>query len=148
MNTLIEPTEIELYDLDKYGFNQDQRRAASLACQRWGSLHVFPQKPRDLCLSTRGDSFVREPENLSVLERKIYEVNPDDLAWVQEKIQDLPEYLTKYFVSRYIAIFEKSGRADANTFLRNKMGPAAERAQLVLKKYEKTTNHTQSRNVL
>lgn len=137
MKSLTEPTEIELFELDKFGFTVNERRAASLACQRWGSLHVFPQKPRELNLSPRGESVQREPENLTVLERKIYEANPDDLAWVQERIKDLPEYLTKYFVNRYISIFESKGRADANVFLRKKMGPAADRALSVLKKYQK-----------
>ncbi|EIO4601464.1 replication endonuclease [Vibrio parahaemolyticus] len=74
---------------------------------------------------------------MSVLERKLFEANPDDFEWAKDKIQGLPDYLTKYFVTRYISVFEKKGRREANLFLRERMGPAAERALMVLRKYKK-----------
>lgn len=46
----------------------------------------------------------REPENLSVVERKLYEVNPADREWLSEHFADLPHYLTKYFANRYVSI--------------------------------------------
>ncbi|XYB96816.1 replication endonuclease [Vibrio parahaemolyticus] len=137
---LSEPTEIELLDLDKFGFDHDYKRAASLACQSWGSLHVFPQAPKtimDACFGARRFDESQEPDDLSVLERKLFEANPDDFEWAKDKIQGLPDYLTKYFVTRYISVFEKKGRRDANIFLRERMGPAAERALMVLRKYKK-----------
>ncbi|WP_420645969.1 replication endonuclease [Vibrio parahaemolyticus] len=140
MKSLTEPTEIELLDLDKFGFDHDYKRAASLACQSWGSLHVFPQAPKtilDACFGARRFDEVQEPDDLSVLERKLFEANPDDFEWTKGKIKDLPDYLTKYFVTRYISVFEKKGRREANIFLRERMGPAADRAVMVLRKYKK-----------
>lgn len=137
---LSEPTEIELLDLDKFGFDHDYKRAASLACQSWGSLHVFPQAPKtlaDACFGARRFDDSQEPDDMSVLERKLFEANPDDFEWAKDKIQGLPDYLTKYFVTRYISVFEKKGRREANLFLRERMGPAAERALMVLRKYKK-----------
>ncbi|WP_373366474.1 replication endonuclease [Vibrio parahaemolyticus] len=140
MSYLTEPTEIELLDLDKFGFDHDYKRAASLACQSWGSLHVFPQAPKtlaDACFGARRFDDSQEPDDMSVLERKLFEANPDDFEWAKDKIQGLPDYLTKYFVTRYISVFEKKGRREANLFLRERMGPAAERALMVLRKYKK-----------
>ncbi|HAS6878653.1 TPA: replication endonuclease [Vibrio parahaemolyticus] len=137
---LSEPTEIELLDLNKFGFDHDYKRAASLACQRWGSLHVFPQVPQtiaDACFGARRFDESLEPDDLSVLERKLFEANPDDFEWAKDKIKGLPDYLTKYFVTRYISVFEKKGRREANIFLRERMGPAADRAVMVLRKYKK-----------
>ncbi|MGY6436390.1 replication endonuclease [Vibrio parahaemolyticus] len=137
---LSEPTEIDLLDLDKFGFDHDYKRAASLACQSWGSLHVFPQAPKtlaDACFGARRFDESQEPDDLSVLERKLFEANPDDFEWAKDKIHGLPDYLTKYFVTRYISVFEKKGRREANIFLRERMGPAAERALMVLRKYKK-----------
>ncbi len=138
MNTTKEPTEIELLDLDKFGFDHDYKRAASLACQSWGSMHVFPQPPKtiaDACFGARRFDEVQEPEDLSVLERQLFEVNPRDHEWRKKFFHDVPAYLAKYFAKRYIDIFEKTGANDANTFLRQKMQPATERVRLVMQKY-------------
>ncbi|TOY94188.1 replication endonuclease [Vibrio fluvialis] len=89
------------------------------------------------CFGDRRFNEVIQPESLSVLERKLFEANPDDFAWAQSRIQDLPDYLTKYFVTRYISVFEKLGRKEANIYLRERMAPATERAQKVLEKYSK-----------
>lgn len=138
VNHLIEPTEIDLLDLDKFGFDHDYKRAASLACQSWGSMHVFPQPPKtiaDACFGARRFDEVQEPDGLSVLERQLFEVNPRDHEWRKKFFYDVPAYLAKYFAKRYIDIFEKTGANDANTFLRHKMQPATERVRLVMKKY-------------
>ncbi|MDC0611914.1 replication endonuclease [Vibrio sp.] len=137
----MEPPEIDLYDLDldKYGFNPEEKHAASLACQSWGGLHVFPQKPvslSDACFGYRRYEDIVEPEDLTVFERKVFDANPADFKWVQERIKGLPDYLTKYFVTRYISTFEKKGRKTANIFLRDRLGPSAERALMVLRKYK------------
>ncbi len=140
MKTLTEPTEIELFDLDKYGFNAEQKRAASLVCQNWGSLHVYPQKPKAIeegCFAARRYQDVIEPEDLTVLERVLFEAAPADFEWAKEKVNRLPAYLTKYFVNRYVSIYQSKGRFEGNTFLLQKVEPAVQRALLVLRKYKK-----------
>ncbi|ROV60189.1 replication endonuclease [Vibrio ponticus] len=116
MNTLIEPTEIDLYDFP------------------WQAPLTEVEAG---CFGSRRYNSIIEPDDLSVLERKLFDANPDDFEWAKDKIKDLPDYLTKYFVTRYVSVFEKKGRKDANIFLRERMGPAAERALLVLRKYKK-----------
>ncbi|EJL6393187.1 replication endonuclease [Vibrio navarrensis] len=140
MKTLTEPTEIELFDLDKYGFNEEQKRAASLVCQNWGSLHVYPQKPKAIeegCFAARRYQDVIEPEDLTVLERVLFEAAPADFEWAKERVNRLPAYLTKYFVNRYVSIYQSKGRFEGNTFLLQKVEPAVQRALLVLRKYKK-----------
>ncbi|HCH0294285.1 TPA: replication endonuclease [Vibrio parahaemolyticus] len=122
---------------EKITFTPEQKRAASIACQQWGHLHVYPQKPKTVEISAERPVFDREPEGMSVTERKLFEANPEDFEWARERIKDLPDYLTKYFVTRYISVFEKKSRREANIFLRERMGPAAERALMVLRKYKK-----------
>ncbi|OMC59543.1 replication protein [Vibrio parahaemolyticus CFSAN001595] len=100
-------------------------------------MHVYPQKPKTVEISAERPVFDREPEGMSVTERKLFEANPEDFEWARERIKDLPDYLTKYFVTRYISVFEKKSRREANIFLRERMGPAAERALMVLRKYKK-----------
>ncbi|WP_447075832.1 replication endonuclease [Vibrio alginolyticus] len=116
MNTLIEPTEIDLYDFP------------------WQAPLTEVEAG---CFGSRRYNSIIEPDDLSVLERKLFDANPDDFEWAKDKIKDLPDYLTKYFVTRYVSVFEKKGRKDANIFLRERMGPAAERALMVLRKYKK-----------
>jgi len=89
------------------------------------------------CFAARRYNTIVEPDDLSVLERKLFEANPEDFEWARERIKDLPDYLTKYFVTRYISVFEKKSRREANIFLRERMGPAADRALMVLRKYKK-----------
>jgi hypothetical protein len=85
--------------------------------------------------------FDREPEGMSVIERNLYDINPDDHAWRKQYFAELPEYLVKYFATRYINIFKKKGkgggRAAANIFLRERMSPASDRVRMVLAKYKK-----------
>ncbi len=122
---------------EKITFTTEQKRAASIACQQWGHLHVYPQKPKAVEVLAERPVFDREPEGMSVIERKLFEANPEDFEWARERLKDLPDYLTKYFVTRYISVFEKKSRREANIFLRERMGPAAERALMVLRKYKK-----------
>lgn len=122
---------------EKITFTTEQKRAASIACQQWGHLHVYPQLPKAVEVLAERPVFDREPEGMSVIERKLFEANPEDFEWARERIKDLPDYLTKYFVTRYISVFEKKSRREANIFLRERMGPAAERALMVLRKYKK-----------
>ncbi|NOH60304.1 replication endonuclease [Vibrio sp. RE88] len=116
MKSLIEPTEIDLYDFP------------------WQAPLTEVEAG---CFGSRRYNTIIEPDDLTVLERKLFDANPDDFEWAKDKIKDLPDYLTKYFVTRYVSVFEKKGRKDANIFLRERMGPAAERALMVLRKYKK-----------
>ncbi|EGR3202519.1 replication endonuclease [Vibrio parahaemolyticus] len=122
---------------EKITFTTEQKRAASIACRQWGHLHVYPQLPKAVEVLAERPVFDREPEGMSVIERKLFDANPEDFEWARERIKDLPDYLTKYFVTRYISVFEKKSRREANIFLRERMGPAAERALMVLRKYKK-----------
>lgn len=122
-------------------FTTKQKRAASIACQQWGHLHVYPQKPKAVEVLAERPVFDREPEGMSVIERNLYDINPDDHAWRKQYFAELPEYLVKYFATRYINIFKKKGkgggRAAANIFLRERMSPASDRVRMVLAKYKK-----------
>tara|TARA_Y100000588_G_scaffold108120_1_gene118466 strand:+ start:7788 stop:10490 length:2703 start_codon:yes stop_codon:yes gene_type:complete len=122
-------------------FTTKQKRAASIACQQWGHLHVYPQKPKAVEALAERPVFDREPEGMSVIERNLYDINPDDHAWRKQYFAELPEYLVKYFATRYINIFKKKGkgggRASANIFLRERMSPASDRVRMVLAKYKK-----------
>nr|PMH78780.1 replication protein [Vibrio sp. 10N.286.48.B7] len=112
-----------------------------MACQQWGHLHVYPQKPKAVEVLAERPVFDREPEGMSVIERNLYDINPDDHAWRKQYFAELPEYLVKYFATRYINIFKKKGkgggRAAANIFLRERMSPASDRVRMVLAKYKK-----------
>jgi len=114
VNTLIEPTEMDLYDFP------------------WQAPLTEVEAG---CFAYRFDAYQVEPDDLSVLERQLFEVNPRDHDWRKQFFQDVPAYLAKYFAKRYIDIFEKTGAKDANTFLRQKMEPATKRVRLVMKKY-------------
>ncbi len=99
---------------------------------------LAPLHKGDICIATNYRPKVQaEPRDLSVVERRLFEANPEDFEWARERLNGLPDYLTKYFVKRYISVFEKKGREYANVFLRSNMGPAAERAVMVLRKYKK-----------
>ncbi|WP_456297292.1 replication endonuclease [Vibrio sp. AK197] len=88
------------------------------------------------CLASRFSSYQPEPEDLSVIERQMFEVNPRDHEWRKKFFQDVPMYLAKYFAKRYIELCKKAGAKVANTFLRQKMAPATERVGLVMQKYK------------
>ncbi|PMH00358.1 replication endonuclease [Vibrio lentus] len=118
-------------------FTTEQKRAASIACQQWGQLHVYPQKPKAIDAPAERSTLEREPDGMSVTERKLYDVNPRDHEWRKQFFNDLPEYLVKYFATRYISICEKKSFKDANIFLRERMRPASDRVRMVLANYKK-----------
>ncbi|MCG6368927.1 replication endonuclease [Vibrio fluvialis] len=78
----------------------------------------------------------KEPDNLTVIERKLYNANKLDFEWYRTYFADLPSYLTKYFANRYLAILKKSGNRAANIFLREKMHPAQARVRMVMDQYK------------
>lgn len=119
MNNVIESPEIELYDFPYQApLNSIDER---LACIPHGYSPAAP-----------------EPDVQNFIERDLYDLNPEDHEWrVKQKFfNDLPVYLMKYFANRYKQAYIKKGRAVANTYLREKMVPAIERARLVLHKYK------------
>lgn len=116
MNNRTEPSEIEHYDFP------------------WQA----PLKEvEEACFAARRYHETVEPEELSVIERKLFEASPSNFKWTKEKFAGLPSYLTKYFVNRYVSICEKKSHRDANIFLREKMAPASARVRMVLAKYKK-----------
>ncbi|MFH4586447.1 replication endonuclease [Vibrio alginolyticus] len=100
------------------------------------------------CFGARRYNEVIEPEEMSVIERKLFEANPRDFEWCRKQFEGLPEYLVKYFATRYITACTKpltqsdkkagfnNQQQKANTFLREKMRPAAARVRSVMTKYK------------
>lgn len=112
---------------------QHQQRDEKTLCELWqqGLLAV----PSVDYVHTDYIKTEREPM-MNMVERELYEVNPDDHEWRKPFFAHLPTYLTKYFAKRYINTFKSQGRAKANTFLRDKMtGELNRRVQLVLAQY-------------
>ena len=123
-------------DISSIEFNEQQQERSHEAFLEWvGGDQTVTPIPNDIVLSSRS-MLEREPENLSVVERKLYEVNPADREWLSGHFSGLPHYLTKYFANRYVSIFKKQGRFAANTFIREKMIPAHRRVLLVLEQYK------------
>ncbi|PHM74294.1 replication endonuclease [Xenorhabdus kozodoii] len=76
------------------------------------------------------------PQGVSMAERLLWEVNAEDHQWRHQYIGQMPDFLAKYFSHRYIDIFKRSGRRDANTFLRKAVGQnVLPRLQLVKERY-------------
>ncbi|KMJ44015.1 replication protein A [Xenorhabdus khoisanae] len=77
------------------------------------------------------------PQGVSMAERLLWEVNADDHQWRHQYIGQMPDFLAKYFSRRYVDIFHRSGRRDANSFLRKTVGQnVLPRLQLVKKRYQ------------
>lgn len=73
---------------------------------------------------------------MSISERKCFEVNPDDIDFIQEHFNGLPDYLVGYFADKYVDLFNAEGRQSANTFIRIRMGGTLrERVTTVLRRY-------------
>ncbi|WED23494.1 replication endonuclease [Vibrio sp. JC009] len=128
-----QPTEIEPSELH---FEQAEKLALLWA---QGELPQAEVEPDSAFVARRYNELV-EPEEMTIQERKLFEANPLDFDWYQKKFKPLPAYLTRYFVNRYISIFNKSGRHAANTFLRDKMKPAEVRVRMVMDKYKRLPN--------
>ncbi|MEQ1974502.1 replication endonuclease [Xenorhabdus sp. SGI240] len=77
------------------------------------------------------------PLGVSMAERLLWDVNAEDHQWRHQYIGQLPDFLAKYFSHRYIDIFHRSGRRDANSFLRKAVGQKVlPRLQLVKERYQ------------
>ncbi|EAM9788457.1 replication endonuclease [Salmonella enterica] len=68
----------------------------------------------------------RMPDHLSACERDLYLLNSDDHDWHHNLLKDVPDYLARYFVERYIKTYNSgdphTARRRANTFLRQTLG--------------------------
>ncbi|WFQ78230.1 replication endonuclease [Xenorhabdus sp. SF857] len=77
------------------------------------------------------------PLGVSMAERLLWDVNAEDHQWRHQYIGQMPDFLAKYFSHRYIDIFHRSGRRDANSFLRKAVGQKVlPRLQLVKERYQ------------
>ncbi|WP_187985128.1 replication endonuclease [Vibrio metschnikovii] len=117
MNTFTEPPELELYDLPWYS-------------------PLEPIKPEVAAIPHGYQPVTVEPDDMSVIERRLFEVDSLSHEWRKQFFADIPAYLAKYFAERYIRIYKKEGDRVANTFLREKMQPARGRVLLALRKYK------------
>ncbi|WP_297931151.1 replication endonuclease [uncultured Aggregatibacter sp.] len=61
------------------------------------------------------------PEGLNIHQYELFNFNTDAFPFVNEYISKLPEYLSKYFVKRYIRTFRKNGYRAANSWVRETM---------------------------
>ncbi len=120
----------ELLDLEASEYEQERTHQLFLEWSRNKDKAAQPVQ-----LGQR--SFIeKEPDDLTVIERKLYNANKLDFEWYRTYFSDLPDYLTKYFANRYVAILKKDGNRAANSFLREKMHPAQARVRLVMDQYK------------
>ena len=71
------------------------------------------------------EAFARgAPREISLTERKLWEVNSEDHNYRAQYLHGLPDYLAGYFGERYTRIYQSSraGRRHANMFLRSTLG--------------------------
>ncbi|MGL4193210.1 MAG: replication endonuclease [Vibrio sp.] len=101
----------------------------------WQAAPLSPINYDVIAVAPRDRVVTVEPDDMSVIERRLYEVDALSHEWRKAFFQDVPAYLAKYFAERYIRIYQKSGSRTANTFLREKMQPAKERVVKVLRQY-------------
>ncbi|MEI8594013.1 hypothetical protein [Photobacterium sp. Hal280] len=97
-------------------------RNASIACQNWAQQELEFAEPQPIALIPAKVEADRTPDDMTISERRLYNLNPADHEWRRQYFGDLPDYLARYFADRYIRIFEAEGRAAANIFLRTYMG--------------------------
>ncbi len=77
------------------------------------------------------------PQNASMAECLLWEVNAEDYQWCHQYIGQIPVFLAKYFSRRYADILTKSGRRAANSYLRKTVGQnVLPRLQLVKHRYQ------------
>lgn len=99
-----------------------------------------PQIDTEACFTARRYTDVVEPEKLTPTTRKFFNGNSASFDWVAKQTQDLPEYLIRYFATRYEDLCKKKGAREANLFILKKMKPAAKRSLKVLEQYKNLPN--------
>lgn len=77
------------------------------------------------------------PAGMSLSERRLWNLNPEDHEWRSPFLHEIPDYLAGYFADRYAKIFSaQNGRRRANAFLRQTVGQnVLPRLQLVRSRY-------------
>ncbi|MGV7960374.1 replication endonuclease [Photorhabdus tasmaniensis] len=76
------------------------------------------------------------PNDATLAERIMWEANPNDYAWRNQYLENVPHSLAIYLATRYANIFNQSGRRRANTFLRQFCENVLPRLKLVNEQYE------------
>ncbi|PJG82154.1 replication endonuclease [Caviibacterium pharyngocola] len=81
------------------------------------------------------------PTGLTPNQFELFNFNEEAFPFANGYISGLPDYLSKYFVKRYIRTFRKEGRFAANTWLRETMDKGVlSRVEGVMKRYPITVN--------
>ncbi|MBD9643664.1 replication endonuclease [Pantoea sp. PNT02] len=95
-----------------------------------GEYHAVNQQRREVF-------GMSAPADMSLSERRLWNVNPEDHNWRSQYLQNMPDYLAGYFADRYSKIFSaNNGRRRANAFLRQTIGQnVLPRLQLVRSRY-------------
>lgn len=63
------------------------------------------------------------PADVTIMERRLWAVNPQDHKWRAQYLHEIPDWLAGYFGRRYEKLFTgHDGRRRANTFLRQTIG--------------------------
>ncbi|MGD8163359.1 replication endonuclease [Pantoea sp. FN0307] len=78
------------------------------------------------------------PRDVTLIERRLWHVNPADHSWREKYLHEMPNWLAGYFANRYEQLFNNphNGRRLANTFLRQTLGQnVLPRLKMVKKKY-------------
>lgn len=111
-------------------------REAEKLAQLWAAGALPASEVSGLALPAEKQT--REPEGMSVTERKLWDINPDDHDWRKPYFAALPDYLLRYFANKYISIFNSKGRKAANEFVTTRMGGELQRRiRLVMNRYRK-----------
>lgn len=125
--------------MKKAVFSQDETRTAMNDCRAFSFDPEKCQTPisaENVLVNTAQQKQTPEPEHLSISERKCYDVNPEDIEFIQKYFNGLDDYLVGYFADKYVDLFKSEGRQAANTFIRKRMGGTLrERVTTVLHKY-------------
>ncbi len=85
--------------------------------------------------------FDKPADGLSMQQLELFNFNDELFPFVNQYIAGMPDYLSKYFVQRYMRIFKSAvnpglGRREANTWIRNTMERGVlERLENVMKRY-------------
>ncbi|WP_434357371.1 replication endonuclease [Parasalinivibrio latis] len=122
--------------MEKLQFSPEYIRAAVIACRNWSQQEMDLGEPETIEVPVRPTAD-RTPDDMTISERKLWDINPDDHNFRRQFFAGMPDYLTKYFADRYATIFTKEGRQEANTYLRKTMGGELQRRiRMVTEKYK------------
>ncbi|MFQ1050801.1 replication endonuclease [Avibacterium paragallinarum] len=82
-----------------------------------------------------------QPKGLTPAQYELFNFDADAFPFAYDYIKNLPDYLSHYFVKRYMRTFRKHSRREANTWLRETMDKGVlGRVEGVMKRYPITTS--------